>query len=131
MSCKHKRGDFFHGMWICADCFTPLDERPKAHTAGGVLDGKPQEIKWIASIATDADGTKFSTFLKWMTGYLRWRSLFTMTKDSARLQCLEALRDIGEPFGSAGFSWERSDAREIVREEIISHWEAPASGANT
>lgn len=131
MTCQHRRGDFFNGMWICANCFQPLHDRPKKYTAGGSYDGKPQEIKWTAAIATDANGTKFSTFLKWMTGYLRWRSLFTMTKDNARLQCLEALRDIGEPFGSDDCAWDREDAKEIVREAICAYWDATASGANS
>lgn len=131
--CGHRCGDYFQGMWICAICYTPMSERPTAY--GSLYRGKegpPQSIIWQASIAKDEAGTRFSTFLEWMIGYLRRRSIFTISKDDARQQCLEALRDMGEPFGSDGCTWDREDAHEIVKEDICSYWDDEGfSGQNS
>ena len=136
MTCKHQRGDTIHGIWVCADCFKPLMSRPvRYHMALGLGvrqgRGERQEIAWQADFAKDDDGVRFGKFVLWMVGYLRSRSLFTVTKDEARQQCLDVLRDMGEPFGSNGACWDREDAKELVREAICAYWDEGPAGANS
>lgn len=132
MACKHLRGDTIHGIWVCADCFTPLAHRPERYAMlpGPNGGGDRQEIVWRAEIAKDQDGTRFGKFVLWMVGYLRARSLWSISKEEARQQCLEALQEMGEPFGSDGACWDREDAKELVREAIITYWDEAPHGAN-
>ncbi|MEO1564134.1 MAG: hypothetical protein AAFR98_11920 [Pseudomonadota bacterium] len=90
-----------------------------------------QEIVWTAEIATDIDGTGFSKFFSWMVHYLRLRSFWSISKQDARQQCLEVLRDMAEPFGSDDASWGKDDAKELVCEGILAYWDEGPSGANT
>lgn len=110
----------------------PLDGRPKTYGLGIGPDGaQRQEIIWQAPIAMDAVGTTFAKFVGWMISYMRLRSLWTVSKEEARQQCLELLRDMGEPFGSDGACWDREDAKELVREGICAYWDEGPHGANT
>ena len=127
--CTHEGGDYFDGMWICADCYKKMSERPKRYDLG-FLDGTPrQDIVWEASIAT-CDGVAFGKFLMWMVSYLRLMSLWTISKDEARNLCLDVLSQMGEPYGSKYAGWEKSDAKELVREGIIAYWDEGPSGSN-
>lgn len=67
----------------------------------------------------------------WMVRYMRVRSLWTVSKDEARKQCLELLSEMGEPFGSDDACWDHEDAKELVREGIIAYWDEAPSGQNT
>ena len=136
LTCHHKRGDYIHGLWVCADCFTVLSERPKQYqvlpyTFTGGKEGVRQEIAFISAIAQNTSGATFGQFLNWMIGYLRLRSVWTISKDEARKQCLETLRDQGEHFGSDHACWTKDDAKELVREGICAYWDESPSGANT
>lgn len=135
MACEHKRGDMIHGMWVCADCFQPLHSRPTRYGMvrcdTKVPDGTRQEIIWMAEKAVNSDGVPFGKFVLWMVIYLRCRSLWAISKDSARQQCLEILRDMGEPYGSESACWSRDDAKELVREGIVAYWDEGPCGANT
>ena len=130
--CKHKRGDMIYGMWICADCFKPLDHRPvrydmlswpKGQLRGVDGKGLRQSIVWQAETAKDAHGVTFSQFVGWMVGYLRLRSLWTISKEEARQECLQVLIDQGEPFGSGDACWSKDDAKELVRDGILVYWD--------
>lgn len=123
----HKRGDYFDGMWICADCYATLDSRPKKYRIGGELG--VQEIAWQAKIAT-CDGVTFGKFLSWMVSYLCLRSLGAISKDAARRQCLELLSECGDAFGSRWARWDKSGAQDLVREGIISYWDEGPIVAN-
>lgn len=127
--CKHQSGDFIQGMWVCAHCYRPLDGRPKTYGLGIGHKVKRQEILWMAEIATSG-GVPFRRFVGWMVRYLRMRCLFTMSKHEALSQCLEALRDMGEPYGDDGATWDRDDAKEIVNEAICAYWDEVPSGSN-
>jgi hypothetical protein len=89
-----------------------------------------QDIVWQASIAS-ADGIQFSKFLSWMVAYLRMRSLWSINKHDATNQCLSALIDMDEPFGSKHCSWDKSAAKEIVTESILSYWDESPTGSNS
>ena len=121
--CRHKRGDFFLDMWICADCYSPLHERPKVYGTRYHFDGHPnlQEIVWNAETAT-CDGVSLGQFLTWMVSYLRMRSLWTRSKEQSLRECLEVLRCQGEPFGGKYASWTKGDAKELVKEGILAYW---------
>ena len=129
-TCKHEIGDSFNGNWICAHCFRPLEQRPVRYAMVGTGEGKHQDVVWKADIAKDSAGTQFSTFLAWMVSALRRRSLWTISKHEALRQCLEVLRDQGEPFGSSEACWGKDDAKELVVEGICSYWDEASSGAN-
>lgn len=130
MECRHKKGDYFHGLWICSVCFKPLESRPIKYGMKSGRDGVRQQIVWTAEIAKDEAGTRFSKFLSWMVGYLRLRSFWTISRDEARQQCLELLQEMGEPFGADDVCWERNDAKELIREGICIYWDDAPSGAN-
>lgn len=137
MLCSHKRGDYLHGLWVCADCFNVLQERPYRYAMRPwpAPTGEPgktrQEIVWQADFAESSDRVKLSKFLAWMISYMRLRSAWTVSKDEARQQCLEVLRDQGDPFGSSDAGWEKDDAKELVREGICAYWDEAPAGANT
>jgi hypothetical protein len=132
--CKHERGDFIDGIWVCADCFRTLDERPKRYAlvTRGYYDGPAarQEIAWEAPIAVDSNGIELSMFVGWMIRFLRARTLWTLSRDEARRLCLEVLRDQGEPYGGKYSSWFRDDAKELVREGILCYFDDTSSGRN-
>lgn len=130
--CNHEVGDFIMGNWVCAQCFTALHERPVRYglSPGDSGDRQRQEIVWQAAIAKTSEGVKFSKFMAWMTGYVRLHSLFTIDKHEVLDMCLEALRDMGEPFGNPDCCWDREDAREIVRESIFAYWDEEGAGSN-
>ena len=135
LTCKHLNGDFIHGMWVCGQCFQPLYERPTRYynpprIFGTKGNGPPQRLEWQAETAKDNNGTSMAKFVGWMVGYLRLRSLWTISKEQARQQCLEVLRDQGEPFGSQDACWAREDAKDLVREGICSYWDEAPSGRN-
>ncbi len=134
MNCLHESGDYIHGIWVCAHCFQSLAERPVIYgMAQSRLPASEarQQITWQAKIAEDECGTKFGKFVLWMVGHLRMRSLWTISKDAARRQCLDLLRDMGEPFGSRRAGWAKADAKELVREGILAYWDEAPSGGNT
>lgn len=133
MSCDHMTGDFIDGLWVCAHCFEPLRGRPKKYGPGPGHHGKqvPQTIVWEARIATDKNGTTLCQFVTWMVRYMRIKSLWTISREEARGQCLEVLRDQGEPFGNDGACWGKDDAKELVREGVLAYWDEGPSGANT
>lgn len=129
-SCKHKKGDTIQGMWVCADCFRPLDVRPIRYRMTPYGRGRDtrQEISWMAEVAKDNKDTTFGKFVSWMVSHLRLRSLWTISKENARRQCLDLLQMQGEPYGSTEFDWDKSAAKELVDEGIVSYWdEAPSS----
>lgn len=133
--CKHKTGDYFHGMWICGNCYTALSGRPTKY--GMSIRGRTAEkgetrqvIIWQAPIAKDPKGTTLGKFLTWMIQYLRRRSLWLLTKEEARQLCLDALREQGEYFGSNDACWTQADANEIVREAICAYWDEGPAGQN-
>lgn len=125
--CKHLQGDFIHGMWICASCYTLTEGRPKRYGLTG-HGGNPQEIVWQASTATDQRGTMLGEFLLWMIRELRRRSLWRISIDDARRQCIAALKDHGEPFGSSNALWTEPGAKDLVDEYICSYWESLSNG---
>ena len=131
-TCQHMRGDTFEGMWICADCFTPLGERPKRYGGqiGKGIGAARYEVVWVAPIAIAANGISFSTFLGWIVWNLRVRSFFSISKETARRQCLDALRDMGEPFGSDDCEWSRSAAKDIVTEGVCAYWDSMVGGGS-
>ena len=59
---------------------------------------------------------------------LTWKE--RVSEDAARRECLQVLRDLGEPFGSSYYSWSKADAIELVHEGILSYSEEVFDGAN-
>ena len=117
-------------MWVCAHCYRPLQDRPTQYGLGIGTKGHRQEIVWRAPIAK-ADGVPFAKFVGWMVRAVRLRSRFSISKHDALSHCLDALRDMGEPYGDDGCCWDRDDAKEIVKEAIFAYWDEAPSGANT
>lgn len=131
MTCTHKSGDMIQGSWVCAHCYRILHERPHTLSLGiGPKGQHRQEIDWMAPIAMVGE-VPFRKFVGWMVRYVRMRCLFTMSKHEALQQCLEALRDMGEPYGDDGCTWDKDDAKEIVNEAICEYWDETPSGANS
>lgn len=131
MPCKHKSGDTIQGSWVCAHCYKLLSERPKTYKLGiGSKGGPRQEIDWMASIAKTPDGVTLSKFVAWMVGHMRRKCLWSVSKHECMKQCLEALSEMGEVFGSDDACWDREDAKEIVNEAIIAYWDEAPAGAN-
>lgn len=132
MRCKHTKGDYVAGTWLCGECFRYLSDRPKTYRmlTGTFAGGPIQEIDWQAEIAIAEGGVPLAKFLAWMVAYLRMRSLWTLSKEDARRECVAVLRDQGEPFGSPDACWSRADAKDLVREGILSYWDDAPSGSN-
>lgn len=129
MACNHKRGDWIkeNGYWLCADCWVRLEKRPTKYTTATPVrgtDGKwtcPQpEISWQAEIA-QADGLTLNDFLRAMACRFMCKTHPPMVRDDAYDAAIDALKNLGDPYGDTAYSWDAEGAREFADE--MRHWD--------
>jgi hypothetical protein len=130
--CKHERGDYVNGYWLCAACYKKLDDRPRTYIMQKSLSeqvkGERQEV-FVAPIAAIPKGLSLSRFVKAMAMRLISQTRGSFTMADALDYAVEILRNLEEPFGSADFQWTVSGAWELVSEDM-QYWDNDAVSDN-
>lgn len=132
--CKHKRGDWISamGFWLCADCFSRLDQRPVRYGMVPFVAGAEyrfrQDVVWMAEIAT-FEGVTFGAFIRTVAKRFMRKTRPPMDEQDAYDMAISCIKELGDSFGDASYDWSHEGARELADEEM-SYWD-PAEGGNT
>lgn len=133
--CRHQHGDFVVGMWVCGQCYTKLDARPRRLGKESVpVKGRHptqetrQTIVWQAEVRKSAEGTTLAVFLKAMVRRFRWRSRGLGMAEAYGF-AIDALKAYGGEFGDPDWDWSRASARDMADEEMA-YWESGGGEGN-
>jgi hypothetical protein len=146
MECKHERGDYVLGYWLCADCFAKIDRRPVEYRMVSSseicvrgADGKVssallaprQEIAWQSKIAKSPEGVIFSKFIMMIAErFVQKGKIDKETAVGLAIEAIKSLAELGDKFGDPDFAWDKDAAIEIADEEM-SYWDSDEAVGNS
>lgn len=135
MSCKHERGDWVSGYWLCADCFEKMGTRPVKYRMvpsssiclrnedGYGITGRyasKQQITWQSKIATSKEGVTFGQFIMAVAErFVRRGGLEKQEAIHMAIEALKLLAELGDTFGCDDFSWDEG----AIADEEMSYWD--------
>lgn len=141
-TCQHQHGGSVPDLpgWVCGQCWTVLEERPKRYGMVNVaLGDKPgssprqrQEVIWQAEERRTAEGMTLGKFLVAVAQRFAIRG--RMSRADAMEMALSVMRGLAQmdaigDFGSAASEWSRDAAQDIADEEMT-YWDHEGGKGN-
>lgn len=127
MGCKHQHGAMvpFWNLWVCGQCYSKLDSRPKRYgmatfVRGAEYGGVRQELVWQADIKKSISGTTLADFIHACA--MRFKHRAGMDEADAYEMALDCIKLLEVEFGSEAEDWSAPAARDLADDEMA-YWE--------